>query len=151
LPEVAAVGIIDYCLETLTRNYMSQTAESARDWINNAAPSIEQLQNAATAIQRKIQDHPSLDEETRQNLSGALEEVTVELQAQQYATEEESDKNADNVDSAAIDSAPLGSNSVVSSNLDTGELGESGDPTVRALQGDAKRAAFEALKNTLKS
>lgn len=68
---------------------MSQTAESARDWINSAAPSIEQLQSAATAIERKIQDHPSLDEETRQNLNGALEEVTLELQAQQYATEEE--------------------------------------------------------------
>lgn len=122
---------------------MSQTAESARDWINSAAPSIEQLQSAATAIERKIQDHPSLDEETRQNLNGALEEVTLELQAQQYATEEESN-------TIEIDSAPLGSSPQATNALDTSELGESGDPAIRALEGDAKRAAFEALKNSLK-
>jgi hypothetical protein len=149
LPEIAAIGIIEHCLETPKRNNMSQTAESARDWINSAAPSIEQLQSAATAIERKIQDHPSLDEETRQNLNGALEEVTLELQAQQYATEEESNLGAQS-NTIEIDSAPLGSSPQATNALDTSELGESGDPAIRALEGDAKRAAFEALKNSLK-
>ncbi len=130
---------------------MSQTAESARDWINSATPSVEQLQSAATAIQRKLQDHPSLDDDTRHNLTGALEEVTLELQAQQYAEEENNSNLNTDTTSVEIDSAPLGSSPQTSHNLDTSDLGESGDPSIRALQGAEKRAVFEALKNTLKS
>lgn len=132
---------------------MSQTAESARDWINSASPTIEQLENAAAAIERKLKDHPSLDQETRQNLAGALEEVSVELQTQQYAAEEENDNSnlttdvADN--NVSIDSSALGSTSVASNNLDTSDLGESADPSIQVLQGDAKKAAFAALKAKL--
>ena len=131
---------------------MSQTAESARDWINSKSPTQEQLQTAATAIKRKLQDHPSLDSDTRQHLTGALAAVMAELQAQQYAEEDNTDNKS--IDTASpieidIDAGALGNNPAANNNLDTGELGVNADPNVHALQGDAKKLAFAALKKKL--
>ncbi len=131
---------------------MSQTAESARDWINSASPTPEQLQNAAMAIERKLEAHPSLDDDSRQNLTGALAVVTAELQAQRYAEEDEVENPllpSSNPIETEIDASALGNNPAIGNNLDTAELGENADPCVRALQGDAKKAAFAALKKKL--
>jgi len=136
---------------------VSQSAESARDWINNASPNIEQLQQAAQAMQRKLNDHPSLNGETRENLTAALQQVTAEIDAQLYAKEPDSDTPDDAPAPADItpDTSPLGETNkhitaADNTPFDYTALGAQADPAIRTLNGSEKRAAFEQLKRQLK-
>ena len=75
-----------------------------------------------------------------------------ELQAQQYAEEDKVDNSSTDALSPIetdIDASALGNNPAPTNNIDTGELGENADPHVHALQGDAKKLAFAALKKRL--
>lgn len=137
---------------------MSQTAETARDWINNSTPSTDQLKNAATALQRKLQDHPSLDDETRQNLTAALQVVAEELQAQQYAKDDEIlaaaelDIEAETAPLSIEDSSlstGLESGLDVTVGLDNSPLGINAEP-IKILHGDDKKAAIAALREKIK-
>jgi len=126
---------------------VSQTAESARDWINSTHPSTEQLQNAAQAIQRKLNVHPSLEQADRNNLAAALQLVLGEIESQQYAQNDTSN-TLTSTGAKPLDTSPLTTSApdTATNTLDATPLGTIADPSIRHLEGLEKRAAFERLK-----